>query len=329
MKRSDDSKPPSRDGRRSPVVLIAGATASGKSALALDLARETGALIVNADSMQVYRDLRIVTARPSVEDEAAAEHVLYGHVDANAAYSVASWCEDVGRELQAADGTSRPVLIAGGTGLYFRALEEGLSQIPAIPVEIRRAVREFVAEKGNAAAHEALGDVDPASASRFPSGDTQRIVRALEVHRATGRTLTDWQAARPSSTLLDGRPLRRVVVSRERDEIYRRCDLRFERMLEQGAVDEVRALLERNVDPAMPAMKAVGVREIAGWLDGSLSREEAVGLAQTATRRYAKRQLTWQRGNMISWKVCSANELERQRAELLSFLRSEVLTVDD
>jgi tRNA dimethylallyltransferase len=281
------------------VILIAGPTAGGKSALALKLAQELGAEIVNADALQVYRDLRILSARPTAEDEARVPHHLYGFVDAGETWSVGKWLRQAQDALARIAFHGRTAIVVGGTGLYFRALTQGLADIPAVPEAVRRLARERFDRLGEAAVRQALAKADPAAAARIAPGDRQRLVRALEVLEATGRTLSDWQAA--TSPALPPGAWRAMVVEPPRAELYARCDARFEAMVESGALEETRALLERGLDPALPAMKAVGVRELGRYLSGELSLTDAVALARQETRRYAKRQLTWFRNQAPDW----------------------------
>ena len=274
------------------AVLIAGPTASGKSALAVELARETGAVIVNADSMQVYSVLSVITARPGPSELAVAPHRLYGHVHPGEAYSTGRWIRDVEALIEAEELERRPVIFVGGTGLYFRALVEGLSPMPEIPDEVRERWRNRLAEEGPEALHASLTELDPASAARIRPSDAQRIVRALEVMEASGIPLSRWQAE-PSRPLVDKASARKIVLQPDRAALAARIEERFDRMLEGGAMEEVRALLDFYLPPAMPAMKAIGVRELSAVLDGKMSLEEAVRRAKAATRQYAKRQMTW------------------------------------
>jgi tRNA dimethylallyltransferase len=273
------------------ATLIAGPTASGKSALALDLARSTGAVIVNADSMQVYSVLDVLTARPGPAELAVAPHRLYGHVHPSTPYSTGQWVRDVealfGTELE-----GRPAVFVGGTGLYFRALTEGLSPMPDIPDAVRERWRRRLAGEGAEALHAVLASADPASAARIRPSDGQRIVRALEVLEASGRTLSEWQA-KPSRPLVDAASVRKLVLDPDRTVLADRIDRRFDQMLGGGALEEVRALLSLDLPPTMPAMKAIGVPELAAVLAGELRLEEAAARAKAATRQYAKRQRTW------------------------------------
>ncbi|WP_449253227.1 tRNA (adenosine(37)-N6)-dimethylallyltransferase MiaA [Brevundimonas naejangsanensis] len=281
------------------ITLIAGPTASGKSRLAMQRARETGAVIINADSQQLYADLRVLSARPSVEDEAQIPHRLYGVADAADAWSVGRWSRAVIALLAELAAEGRPALLVGGTGLYFNALTKGLAEIPPVQADIRDAVQaEFDAE-GEAAFRRRLALVDPAAeAAIFPS-DRQRLVRALSVHRASGRALSDWKAG--THPLLAPDRYEALVVEPPREPLYASCDARVDVMMAHGALDEVRALVVRDLAPDLPAMKAVGVRELAAHLAGELSLKDAVAAVKQSTRNYAKRQLTWSRNQQRDW----------------------------
>lgn len=282
------------------AVLIAGATASGKSALALEIARREGGVIINADSMQVYTELRVLTARPDAADEAAAPHRLYGHVPASRAYSVAQWLADIAAELRSAEARGQLPIVVGGTGLYFKALTEGLSPIPEIPSQIREYWRTAAVRTPPVELHRLLAARDAVTAASIRPSDTQRLVRALEVLEATGRPLAEWQRI-PGTPLLDADRCRRLVVGSDRATLYRRADDRFVRMVEAGAIDEVRALMALGLDPALPAMRAVGVAPLARHLAGEIGLAAAVEQGQRDTRNYIKRQLTWLRRYMIAW----------------------------
>lgn len=282
------------------AILIAGPTASGKSQLAMDLARARDGVIINADSMQVYRELRILTARPSVADEAALPHRLYGHVSGMDDYSVGRWLEDVTAILGDAEAAGRLAVIVGGTGLYFKALLEGLSPIPDIPVEIRGHWRGLGDELSANALYELLRERDPVMADRLAPSDRQRLVRALEVMDATGKSLAEWQDE-PGAPLLRLEDVEAVVVAPEREVLYDRCNRRFDEMMEAGGLEEVQALAALELAPDRPIMRALGVRQLLAVVDGRLARDAALAQAKTETRRYAKRQLTWLRRNMIAW----------------------------
>lgn len=282
------------------VILIAGPTASGKSALALALAEKLGGVIVNADSMQVYRDLRIITARPTPAQEALAPHVLYGHVDAAVRYSVGAWCVDAGAALAAAARDARPAIVVGGTGLYFEALTKGLAAVPPISEDIRGAVRARLRAEGTIGLHAELVRADPVMAQRLMPGDRSRIARALEVVLATGRSLSDWHRdGMPPA--VDASHAIKVFLDPERGELQRRIEARFAAMLAAGVLEEVRALAARGLDPALPAMKAHGVPWLIRHLDGEITLGDAALGAVRDTWRYTKRQATWFRNRMRGW----------------------------
>lgn len=252
------------------------------------IAERTGGVIVNADSAQVYRNLRVVTARPSAAEEAALPHRLFGYVDGADACSAARWAEDARAEIAAAHRAGRPAILVGGTGLYHRTLLDGIAPIPEIDADIRAEIRALPV----ADAHAALQREDPVSAQRLTPTDTSRIARALEVIRSTGRPIGAWQREKRGGIAGEIR-LAPLILLPDRDWLYERCDRRFADMIESGAVDEVRRLLDRGLDPALPVMRAIGVPEIAAFLAGDTDRDETVAAAAQATRRYAKRQYTW------------------------------------
>jgi tRNA dimethylallyltransferase len=282
------------------AVLIAGPTASGKSALAVKVAETFGGTIVNVDSMQVYRDLRIITARPTPSEEARIPHALYGFVDAAENYSVGQWCRDVGTALrEIASRRSFPILV-GGTGLYFAALTKGLAAVPPIPAELRAEVRGRLQREGASALHRELAQLDPVTARRIGETDRSRISRALEVALATGRPLSDWHRE-GLPPLIQPEGAAKVFLTVERKELVQRIDVRFHNMMEAAALDEVRRLADRRLDPTLPAMKAHGVPWLIRHLAGDISRQEAIAGAVMDTRRYAKRQITWFRNQMPGW----------------------------
>lgn len=295
------------------ILLIAGPTASGKSALALRLAQATGGAVVNADALQLYGDLRVLTARPSVEEEARAPHHLFGVADAADGWSVGRWLEAARAVLA---GIAGPAIVVGGTGLYFKALTEGLADIPPVPASVRAAVAERYDALGETAFREALAKVDPASAQRIAPGDRQRLCRAQEVFDASGKALSDWQAQTGGALPPDA--WRAVVLAPPREELYRRCDERLTAMVDHGALEEVRALVARGLDPILPAMKAVGVRELAAHLAGDLTLEDALAAARQETRRYAKRQMTWFRNQTPGWPRIEAVDAEGQWRQFLA-----------
>lgn len=276
----------------SKAVLIAGPTASGKSALALELALSVGGIVINADSMQVYRDLRVITARPTPDEEARVPHRLYGHVDAAVNFSAGAWVADAAKMLEEAQAEGRLPIFIGGTGLYFKALTAGLSVVPPIPAEIRDGVRARLERNGVEALHAELARRDPRAAERLNLRDRTRIARALEVVEATGRSLLDWHHE-GQPPLLPKDSFRAVFLAPERDELYARIDARFDAMLGAGALTEVEQLAARNLDPLLPAMKAHGVPALIRHLRGELSLEEAATIGRADTRHYAKRQFTW------------------------------------
>jgi tRNA dimethylallyltransferase len=273
---------------RPPLVLIAGPTASGKSALALALAQQTGGVIVNADSAQVYRDLRVLSAAPTGEERQAADHRLYGVRDGALPCSAADWAGIARTEIAEIHSAGGIPILAGGTGLYLRTLLYGIAPVPAIDPQVRARVRGAHMEENG----EKLRALDPQAAERLHRGDTTRINRALEVILSTGRTLAEWQEQREGgiASEVDLRPL---VMLPPRKWLYQRCDERFAHMIDQGAVAEVEALLARRLNPNLPVMRAIGVRELSRYLLGETSLDEAVAAGQQATRRYAKRQYTW------------------------------------
>jgi len=273
-------------------VLIAGPTASGKSALALELARKIGGVIVNADSMQVYRDLRIITARPTPEEEGLVPHRLYGHVDAATNFSAGSWVSDAATVLTELRAKKTLPIFVGGSGLYFKALTRGLSAVPSIAPEVRESVRARLERDGVEALHADLARRDPASAERLKPRDRTRISRALEVVEATGRSLTDWHREGLPPLLPEG-SFRALFLDPGRDELYARIDTRFDAMLAASALEEVAALAARGLDPLLPAMKAHGVPALLSHLRGELGLDEAAAIGRADTRHYAKRQFTW------------------------------------
>ena len=281
-------------------MLIAGPTASGKSALALALAETIGGTIINADSMQVYRDLRVIAARPPPAEEARAPHRLYGEVDAAVNYSTGQWLRDVAIALDDARATGRVPILVGGTGLYFKALTGGLAAVPSTPADIRARMRERLKEEGVAPLYAELTARDPATARRLMPNDRSRICRALEVLEATGRSLSDWHKE-GMLPLIDSARAAKIFLTCERKQLVERIEARFAAMLNAGALDEVRTLWARKLDPLLPAMKAHGVPWLIRHLDGEISVDEAAAGAIMDTRRYAKRQATWFRNQMKDW----------------------------
>ena len=271
------------------VALIAGPTASGKSALAIELAEQIGGTVINADASQVYHDLRVLSARPSVEDEAHVPHRLFGYVDGAEAWSAARWASDATATIDAVHAAGGVPVLVGGTGLYLRTLLDGIAPVPDIDADIRATVRALPV----ADAHAALAREDPPAAARLAPADTTRVARALEVVRSTGKPLTYWQEQRAGG-IGDRIALSAAVLLPDREELFARCDRRLEVMFEDGAVEEVAALLQRDdVAVNAPVRRAIGVPEIAEMLAGMIGRDEAIARAQLATRQYAKRQYTW------------------------------------
>jgi tRNA dimethylallyltransferase len=282
------------------IVLIAGPTASGKSALALKLARERGGEIVNADSMQIYAGLPVLTAAPSADELAQAPHHLFGEVDAAEAWSVGKWLTAATQALAEIAARGRPAIVVGGTGLYFRALTHGLADIPPVSETQREVSALLYAAQGEPEFRDVLAELDPQAETRIEVGDRQRLVRAHAVAVATGKSLTAWQTdTKPA--LAEG-TWRGMVLDPPRAALYDRCDARLGLMVEHGALDEVRAMETRGLGPALPALKALGYRELAAHLRGETSLEEALDAARQETRRYAKRQMTWFRNQTPDWE---------------------------
>lgn len=279
------------------AILITGPTASGKSALALRLARERNGVVINADSMQVYDTLRVLTARPSEDEMEGVPHLLYGHVPASSLYSTGEWLREISALLPDLRKQGRFPVIVGGTGLYFKALTGGLSDMPAIPDDIRERLRSRLIEEGPAVLHTELSRLDPAMAEGLQPGDGQRIVRALEVIEATGKSIRDFQKA-SGPVIIDPDRAQKIVVLPDRPVLHARINRRFEAMMESGAVQEVKALLSLNLAPDATAMKAIGVSQIADMLAGRMSEAEVIEKSAAATRQYAKRQMTWFRNQM-------------------------------
>jgi tRNA dimethylallyltransferase len=291
------------------AVLIAGPTASGKSALALSLAERHRGAVVNADSMQVYRDLRVLTARPSETEEGQAPHRLYGHVDGGLNYSVGQYVREVGQVLTQLQQVGALAIVVGGTGLYFKALVEGLSHVPAVPGEVRTSVRDAAAGRDTAVLHAALAERDPATARSLRPTDRQRILRALEVLEATGRSLVSFHGSREAGPLT-GIATLRVFLSPDRAVLRERIDSRLDAMMEGGALDEVLALSARRLDPQLPVMRAYGVPPLMRHIAGEIGIDEAVAEAKAGTRHYAKRQLTWFRHQMPDWTWVAPGDAE-------------------
>ena len=283
------------------LILLAGPTASGKSTLALRLARRLDdAVIVNADSMQVYRELRIITGRPSIADEARVPHRLYGVIPAAERFSVGAWRTRVGAEIETANSVGRTAILVGGTGLYFRALLEGLAPIPRTPDAVRTRVRQRYAALGHEAFRAELAKSDSVSAARLT--DPQRLIRATEVLEATGIALPAWQSG-PREGALAPPPIAKIVLAPPRAEVYERCDRRHLHVVASGGLDEAAEIRARGLDPSLPAMRALGLPDLLRHLRGDISLDEAVAGGQRAIRHYAKRQYTWFRHQAADWNT--------------------------
>ena len=295
-----------------PIILIAGPTASGKSALALDLAQSLGGEIVNADAQQIYQALPLLTARPSPDEMARVPHHLFAVASPDQSWSVGHWLRACCTVLDDIKSRGRTALIVGGTGLYFSALTRGLADIPPVPLSVRDAVEARLDQDGEAQFREGLAKLDPAAEVRIAPGDRQRLIRALAVAEATGQSLSQWQS--DTQPALKPDDWRGLVIEPDRKALYKRCDARLFAMLEAGVLDEVAELMAMTLNPALPALKAVGYREFSGHLAGETPLIEALAQAQMQTRRYAKRQLTWFRNQTPDWErltVPSAGEAER------------------
>lgn len=281
--------------------LIAGPTASGKSHLALTLAQQLDGVIINADSLQVYSGLEVITARPKREDLAKAQHFLYGVVDPSIAYSTGEWLRAVKQLIP--NFHQQPVIFVGGTGLYFRALLGGVAEVPPIDDAVRFKWRRELEQKGRAALYEILLKLDPVTASKITPNDGQRIARALEVFDMTGNPLSYWQAQR-STPIFNEDQVTRLIISPDREALYNAIDKRFDAMVNNGALQEVNDFLQRGLDPSLPAMKAIGIDEFRRYLKREISLDDAVAFAKMHTRQYAKRQMTWFRNQFVDdWRV--------------------------
>ena len=308
-----------------PVLIIAGPTGSGKSALAVAAAEEFGGVVINADSMQIYQNLPVLTSRPSEEDEARVPHRLFGVVPAASPCSVGVWLRMATREIEAAWADMLLPIVTGGTGLYIKALTEGLAPVPNIPEAARAEARAEFLRLGGPAFLEELSTLDPETAARVPANDGQRLVRAYEVVRATGRTLPEWQRQPAAKPPLAAR-FHTVVLMPPREALYSRLDARFDAMLAVGALDEVKGLTELSLDPKLPAMKALGVSELTEYLRGETSLDAAAAAAKQATRNYAKRQMTWLRHQLEGATEVSEQYSERLRDKIFSIIRQTLLT---
>jgi tRNA dimethylallyltransferase len=308
-----------------PIIVIAGPTASGKSAAALDVAEEFDGALINADSMQVYRELRILTARPGFPATARVPHLLYGCLSAAESCSVGKWLGMADRAIHEVRAMGRLPVIVGGTGLYIKALLEGLVPVPTVPDRVRLRARELHADIGAERFHERLAEIDPQAAARIRPTDTQRSIRAYEVARGTGRPLSDWQRDKGPGSPVSGR-FANVILMPPRETLYAAVDARFQAMVDEGALEEVQALRQLRLDPDCPAMKAVGVRELAAHIHGETTLEKALESAQRATRHYAKRQFTWLRHQAADGFLLSAQYSESRKEEIFAFIRQFLLT---
>ncbi len=304
--------------------VIFGPTASGKSAAAAALAQALDGIVVNADSMQVYRDLRLLTARPSEAEEAAVPHRLYGVLDGDETCSAADWRRLALAEIDAAVAAGKVPILCGGTGFYIKALTDGLSPMPAVPDAVRDRVRREVAEAPGVSAWDRLEALDPTAAARIEPMDRQRISRALEIFEATGRPLSEWQALPAEGPPPDLHFLK-IALRPPRADLVARCDARFDRMIEEGALDEVAALKARGLSPERPIMRAVGVPELIAYLEGEVPLDAAVADAKTATRRYAKRQMTWMKGQYIADFEINEQFSESLMGKIFSFIEENGL----
>ena len=302
-----------------PAILIHGPTASGKTALSIDLAQKLDGEVINADSMQVYKDLNVLTARPSEEELKMAPHHLFGHVDAAVRYSTGKWMEDARRKIASIQKRGKIPIIAGGTGLYFLSLIQGLSEIPPVPEEIRAEVRNIQLTEGTHGLHARLQKVDPASAERLERTDRQRLSRAYEVWLATGRAISEFQSKRSKPALGEGDWLG-VALTPPRARLYARIDRRFESMMMHGAMMEAEALVSRGLDPELPAMKAHGMPWLAAFIRGEMDAETAADNAKRDTRRYAKRQFTWIGRQFPFWPRIPAMDLAERRKVIIALL---------
>lgn len=290
------------------AILIAGPTASGKSAFALSVAEAASGTIINADALQVYAELKILTARPGPDEMARARHALYGHVTVREAYSVARWLEHARVSVAAAERGGRMPILVGGTGLYFRAALEGLAEIPPIPEEVRDEANALFEAEGPDRFRARLAELDPVAAARWPINDRYRAMRAYEVVTATGRTLGEWHEGAHRPLFPEAATLRLALLP-AREALQGAIKTRFAAMLEAGAIEEAKAVLALDLPPTRPAMKALGLAELGEHLSGRTTLEAASEAAITRTRRYAKRQMTWIRGQMTSWRRFEAQEL--------------------
>ncbi|HEY9079457.1 tRNA (adenosine(37)-N6)-dimethylallyltransferase MiaA [Magnetovibrio sp.] len=307
------------------ALIIAGPTASGKSAMAMDVAEHFSGTVINADSMQVYRELRIITARPSIEDEQRVPHRLFGVLSGREMCSAGRWCAMAVAEIEACFAAGRLPVLVGGTGMYLKSLVEGLSPIPDIEPRFREQATALHAELGAQMFWGEVEKLDPVSAARLPVGDTQRLLRVWEVTTATGRPLSEWQDL-PRIAPLPDVNFAHIAVVPPRDVLYGGIDARFSRMVEEGTLDEVRALMDLDLDPALPLMKALGVPELMAFLKGEMSKEQAISQAQKVSRNYAKRQLTWVRSQLPDAYILPAQYSKSFQQKIFSFVHDFLLT---
>ncbi|WP_420549222.1 tRNA (adenosine(37)-N6)-dimethylallyltransferase MiaA [Curvivirga sp.] len=307
------------------ILILVGPTASGKSSLAMAIAKEFSGDVINADSMQVYKDLRVLSARPSEADEAEVPHKLYGVLDADETCSAASWRDMAVEAIEETLAAGRLPIVCGGTGLYIQALTDGLNQVPPVDEDIRHQVRDLQAQDV-AALHAVLKEADPDIAAQLNATDSQRMARALEVIRSTGKSLLWWQAQAPICTPPEGWTFHILALIPPRDVLYDRCNRRFDLMLEEGALEEIAELEKRNLPDTLPCMRALGVPELIAYTRGEMSIEDAAEKTRMFTRRYAKRQNTWIKNQIISKKSINAQYSEKLHPEIFSFIRKTVLT---
>lgn len=305
-----------------PAILIHGPTASGKTALAIEVAAHYQGEVVNADSMQVYSDLHVLTARPSAEELSAVPHHLFGHVDPGSYYSTGHWLEEADKAVRDIRRRGKVPILVGGTGLYLLALTQGLSEIPPVPEDVRADVRLIAQEEGGTGLMERLKEVDPETAGNLKTGDKQRLARAYEVWMATGKPISSFRGQR-SRPVLDAGEWLGVALTPPRAKLYARIDRRFGAMMIEGAMDEARGLVARGLDPQLPAMKAHGMPWLAAYLRGEMSAEDAAENAKRDTRRYAKRQFTWIGRQFPFWPRIPSEDLEK-RAKVIFALYREV-----
>lgn len=303
-----------------PAILIHGPTASGKTALAIDIARRLGGEVINADSMQVYRDLQVISARPTEEEMGGVHHHLFGHVDAAERYSTGQWLEEARSTIRSLELQGKRAILVGGTGLYFLALTQGLSNIPPVPEDVRADVRAIAGEEGAEGLRERLQDVDPETADRLGTGDKQRLARAYEVYLATGKPISEFQQDRQPPVLQDNEWIG-FALTPPRAKLYQKIDRRFEGMLMQGAMEEARLLIDRDLDPELPAMKAHGMPWLAAFARGEITAEFAAENAKRDTRRYAKRQFTWIGRQFPFWPRIPSPDAEERMRVILALYR--------